>query len=756
MGVKRKACKCKAKSGAKKQQQHRKTNGLREKTAPKQGAARLHFWPKVDTKATKLICYAFMPVQLVKSCCLQVTSCLIWLLLLSVPTLVLVIIHGQMDSVPSGAALSTFQRSVLATLPDLVHTSSVALMTAAGFAALQLAETACGPSHKHKHKATGTGAMCQALIVGVKLVLYSGAALLFSLAIHAVATSPMFWRMCKEVGSQMGPVPSEMQAFLVTVTFAGAIALLEESSLTICGIGKQVRKTAGSLVEAAIVLLEMTCYTLMPMLFADIKVNVVKTILVWSSQAGFEVLALETRMWELLPVCLMIATSSALLVEGCYVLYSKRMSPNTNAADMMGNATSSQPKHKQVHVAASKRERQKHADKLQHLQEKTTRSASGSVVVQPNDDISNPLKTTKAARSPSLKWQPVGNDGKSSVNDRHDLNTDRQEGNNGQKASIKTFAPINDAQSASKGNKLNANKVSTRPMTNNSNSNNRQVEAAPAFNSKASKGNSNDTTKGLNSDPSHSKAGGRQSTNSKTSFNKAAGNTGAKSQHKPAAVEAADNWDDGYLAAVRAMLKKAVGEPCLAQLQIAQSVAGVLKAVPAWMLAFGDANNQGCTAHAGLQSFEVARCSQLHTAAPKIMQLIMHCSLVIARVVPRQLDSMCTVFVCCYNSFYCRLTSACVWQSVLNGEQTNRGLQTVLRDVTKTKSMALLLRTIVAADVQSQLEPSPSGQESDGRLMAMDILRLSPEEGKRPELHTVPEWQLNLLHQKLALELQSL
>ncbi|DBA96083.1 TPA: hypothetical protein ACH3X1_001580 [Trebouxia sp. C0004] len=628
MGVKRKACKCKAKSGAKKQQQHRKTNGLREKTAPKQGAARLHFWPKV-------------------------TSCLIWLLLLSVPTLVLVIIHGQMDSVPSGAALSTFQRSVLATLPDLVHTSSVALMTAAGFAALQLAETACGPSHKHKHKATGTGAMCQALIVGVKLVLYSGAALLFSLAIHAVATSPMFWRMCKEVGSQMGPVPSEMQAFLVTVTFAGAIALLEESSLTICGIGKQVRKTAGSLVEAAIVLLEMTCYTLMPMLFADIKVNVVKTILVWSSQAGFEVLALETRMWELLPVCLMIATSSALLVEGCYVLYSKRMSPNTNAADMMGNATSSQPKHKQVHVAASKRERQKHADKLQHLQEKTTRSASGSVVVQPNDDISNPLKTTKAARSPSLKWQPVGNDGKSSVNDRHDLNTDRQEGNNGQKASIKTFAPINDAQSASKGNKLNANKVSTRPMTNNSNSNNRQVEAAPAFNSKASKGNSNDTTKGLNSDPSHSKAGGRQSTNSKTSFNKAAGNTGAKSQHKPAAVEAADNWDDGYLAAVRAMLKKAVGEPCLAQLQIAQSVAGVLKAVPAWMLAFGDANNQGCTAHAGLQSFE----------------------------------------------------------SVLNGEQTNRGLQTVLRDVTKTKSMALLLRTIVAADVQSQLEPSPSGQE---------------------------------------------
>ncbi len=85
------------------------------------------------------------------------------------------------------------------------------------------------------------------------------------------------------------------------------------------------------------------------------------------------------------------------------------------------------------------------------------------------------------------------------------------------------------------------------------------------------------------------------------------------------------NWDDGYLAAVRALLTKAVGEPCLAQLQIAQSLAWLLKAVPAWMLTFGDANNQGCTAHAGLQAFQVGLCSQLHTAAPKAMQLQMHC-----------------------------------------------------------------------------------------------------------------------------------
>jgi hypothetical protein len=80
-------------------------------------------------------------------------------------------------------------------------------------------------------------------------------------------------------------------------------------------------------------------------------------------------------------------------------------------------------------------------------------------------------------------------------------------------------------------------------------------------------------------------------------------------------------------------------------------------------------------------------------------------------LVLRQLDSVCTGFVCCYSPFDCRLTSACVWQSVLNGKRTNRELQTVLSDVNKAKSMALLLRTIVAADVQSQLAPSPSGQE---------------------------------------------
>ena len=85
------------------------------------------------------------------------------------------------------------------------------------------------------------------------------------------------------------------------------------------------------------------------------------------------------------------------------------------------------------------------------------------------------------------------------------------------------------------------------------------------------------------------------------------------------------NWDDGYLAAVRALLKKAFGKLCTAQLQFAQSLAWLLKAVPAWMLTFGDANNQGCTALTGLRAFQVGLCSQLHTAAPKAMKLKMHC-----------------------------------------------------------------------------------------------------------------------------------
>ncbi len=83
------------------------------------------------------------------------------------------------------------------------------------------------------------------------------------------------------------------------------------------------------------------------------------------------------------------------------------------------------------------------------------------------------------------------------------------------------------------------------------------------------------------------------------------------------------NWDDGYLAFVRALLKQAVGEPCVAQLQLALCLDWLLSAVPAWMLTFGAANNQGCTASAGLEVFKVSLCSQPHEVAPRTMLLAM-------------------------------------------------------------------------------------------------------------------------------------
>ena len=72
--------------------------------------------------------------------------------------------------------------------------------------------------------------------------------------------------------------------------------------------------------------------------------------------------------------------------------------------------------------------------------------------------------------------------------------------------------------------------------------------------------------------------------------------------------------DDGYLAMVRAILKGAAGEPRAAQLEIAMSLSKLFQAVPAWMLSFGTANNKGCTALTGLQTFQV---NILHTGICK-------------------------------------------------------------------------------------------------------------------------------------------
>ena len=50
-------------------------------------------------------------------------------------------------------------------------------------------------------------------------------------------------------------------------------------------------------------------------------------------------------------------------------------------------------------------------------------------------------------------------------------------------------------------------------------------------------------------------------------------------------------------------------------------------------------------------------------------------------------------------------------QFALNGKQTNEELLTVLHEVSKVKSMALLLRTVVAANVQGLVKPSLSGRQ---------------------------------------------
>ena len=54
-------------------------------------------------------------------------------------------------------------------------------------------------------------------------------------------------------------------------------------------------------------------------------------------------------------------------------------------------------------------------------------------------------------------------------------------------------------------------------------------------------------------------------------------------------------------------------------------------------------------------------------------------------------------------------------QSLLTGKLTTTDLLSVLDEVTKTKSMALLLRTLVAAYVQKEL--SSSGCKDEGYVL---------------------------------------
>ncbi|KAL0056040.1 hypothetical protein WJX82_007096 [Trebouxia sp. C0006] len=671
----------KGRSGSKKQQQRKKTTGLRENTSSQQGAARLPY---------------------------RVASCrrLTWWPFLSVYILLVVMMYGLLDSATLGAALSAMKRAVLATLPDFAlrqiigQISSVVMVTAAVVAAL--AENACRPSHKDK--STGTDAVHQAL--------------------------------------------------LVTLTFTGFCVLLEESSSATSSMGQQVRTIAASLVEDAIVCSKMDFYTLLPMIFAVVANCMRKDLLVWSAKAGYDLLALEIRMWELLPASLMVAMIFALVVEGCFVLTFKRMSPDTTLAGMMANATRAtffQPGHKQALILGVK------------LALFVTLSFAGLCVVleeltSPNSSLGQQISTAigslmEAAdvfvkMTCSIVIPMASLDLANSARKRVLVQSAEAEYLLALESRLWELLPASLMVAAivalvAEGcyvlyckrmspHTNTANIVDDATVTTSSQTKHQQVNVAVP-NSEHQKhadelqhlrekttGSANvfavvqpsDSSKpletiraagspspkrqpvGTNNDPSHNNAGGRRSNITKqdvknSSANKAASNNKSKLDHKPAAVEAEVNWDDGYLAAVRALLTKAVGEPCLAQLQIAQSLAWLLKAVPAWMLTFGDANNQGCTAHAGLQAF----------------------------------------------------------QSALSGKRTTSKLQTVLRDVSKVKSMALLLRTVVAADVQGLVQPSLSSHKSDERLMAKDILRLIPDK--------VPEWQLSVLRQKLALTLRS-
>jgi hypothetical protein len=67
--------------------------------------------------------------------------------------------------------------------------------------------------------------------------------------------------------------------------------------------------------QAATVLFKMACHTMGPLVFADLVFTVRKVVLMWGAQAGLDLLVVDVRIWELLPVSLILAASCALLIE---------------------------------------------------------------------------------------------------------------------------------------------------------------------------------------------------------------------------------------------------------------------------------------------------------------------------------------------------------------------------------------------------------------------------------------------------------
>lgn len=67
--------------------------------------------------------------------------------------------------------------------------------------------------------------------------------------------------------------------------------------------------------QAATIVFKMACYTLGPLAFVDLMFTVRKGVMLWGAQAGLNLVVVDTRMWELLPVFLILAAGCALLTE---------------------------------------------------------------------------------------------------------------------------------------------------------------------------------------------------------------------------------------------------------------------------------------------------------------------------------------------------------------------------------------------------------------------------------------------------------
>ncbi len=67
--------------------------------------------------------------------------------------------------------------------------------------------------------------------------------------------------------------------------------------------------------QAAIILFKMACYTVVPLLFADLVFSMREVVLMWGAQAGLDLSVVEASIWELFPFSCILVASCALLTE---------------------------------------------------------------------------------------------------------------------------------------------------------------------------------------------------------------------------------------------------------------------------------------------------------------------------------------------------------------------------------------------------------------------------------------------------------